>query len=73
MRVETRIQINSNLNLKKYLKEHSYWYKLLNRNPLLIKKMEEEMKNEYKLTPKDRIEKISNSISMISNILDVLK
>ena len=73
MRVETRIQINSNPNLKKYLKEHSYWYKLLNRNPLLIKKMEEEMKNEYKLTPKDRIEKISNSIGMISNILDVLK
>lgn len=73
MQVETRIFINNNPNLKKYLKEHSTWYKYLNRNPRFLKDMEEEMKKEYKLTPEDRIEKIGESINLVSSLLSVLK
>ncbi len=73
MQVETRLIINNNPNLKHYLKEHSYWYKHLNRNPIYLKKMEEEMKKEYKLTPSDRIEKLGESISFVSNLLSILK
>ena len=73
MQVETRIIINSNNNLKSYLKTHSYWYKNLNRNPILIQKMKEEMEKEYKITPQDKVEKFSQSINTISNILEVLK
>jgi len=73
MQVETRLIINSNPYLKQYLKEHSYWYKYLNRSPLYLKKMDEEMKKEYKLTPSDRIERISESINFVSSLLSVLK
>lgn len=73
MQVETRIIINNNPNLKRYLKEHSFWYKYLNRNPRYLKDMEEAMKKEYKLTTEDRIEKLGESINLVSSLLSVLK
>ena len=33
----------------------------------------EEMKKKYKLTPEDKIEKMYNSISMVSEFLKILK
>ena len=59
--------------IKRYLKENSYWYNYLNRNPIYLKAMEEEMKKKYKLTPEDKIEKMYNSISMVSEFLKILK
>ena len=44
MQVETRLKIKSNPNLYRYLRENSYWYKYLNRSPIYIKQLEEEMK-----------------------------
>ena len=38
-----------------------------------IKTVEEEMKKKYKLTPKDKIEKIGKKVEMISTFIDVLK
>lgn len=73
MQVQTRIIINNNLDLKRYLKEHSYWYKYLNRNPIYLKEMEEAMKKDYKLTTSDKIQKIGENISFVSNLLSVLK
>lgn len=59
--------------LYQYLREHSYWYKRLNRGRESLKDVEEEMKKQYKLTPQDKIEKLSRSIEMISTFVDVLK
>lgn len=73
MNIEVKMYINQNPNLKRYLSEHSYWYKYLNRDPKALKVMEEEMKKEYKLTTVDRLEKINKNISLIYNFLDVLK
>ena len=73
MQVNIRIYINNNPPLKRYLKEHSYWYKFLNRDPKYIKLMEEEMKKEYKLTAEDKIKKLGETVNMASNILNVLK
>ena len=73
MQVEARIAIQNNPNLKRYLKEHSLWYKYLNRSPKYLKQMEEVMKKEYKLTTEDRIEKIGESINLVSSLLSVLK
>ncbi len=60
-------------NLYQYLRENSYWYKYLNRDEKNLKLMEEEMKKKYKLTPEDKLEKISNRIQLISSFMDVLK
>ena len=73
MDIITQLEINSNPNLKKYLKTHSYWYKYLNRNPNYIKNMDNEMKKEYKLTTCDKIQKISADLNLLSNIIKILK
>ena len=73
MQVETRLKIKSNPNLYRYLRENSYWYKYLNRSPLSLKEMEEEMKEKYRLRPTDRLENVSNTIKMIESFLEVMR
>lgn len=73
MNLYTINYIKNNPLIYSYLRENSYWYKYLNRSPLYLKKVEAEAKKYYKQTTEDKIEKLSNSISLVSNILDVLK
>ncbi len=72
MLVQTQIYIHNHPNLYRYLRENSYWYKYLNRSPLFLKEVEEEMKNRYKLTTKDKMEKFSNRLDMIASVMDIL-
>lgn len=64
--------IKNNPLIHNYLREKSYWYKYLNRNSSNLKLLEQEMKKAYKLTAEDRIEKLSNSINIISSLFDAL-
>lgn len=73
MNIKTQIIVRSNPNIYRYLRENSYWYKTLNRNPESIKNLELEMKNKYKLTTEGRLEKLNNSMSLIRSFMDVLK
>ena len=49
------------------------WYKYLNRSPLYLKQLEEEMKEKYRLRSVDKIENISNSLKMIKSFLEVMR
>ena len=73
MNVEIQYRLRSNPNDIKYLREKSYWYKFLNRNKNYFKHFEEEMKKEYKLTSEDKINKMANSINMLSKFIDILQ
>ena len=73
MQVETLLKIKSNPNLYRYLRENSYWYKYLNRSPLFLKEMEEEMKEKYRLRPTDKLENVSNTIKMIESFLEIMR
>ena len=73
MQVETRLKIKSNPNLYRYLRENSYWYKYLNRSPIFLKRLEEEMKEKYRLRSVDKIENISNTMKMIQSFLEVMR
>ena len=73
MQVETRLKIKSNPNLYRYLRENSYWYKYLNRSPLFLRRLEEEMKEKYRLRSVDKIENISNSLNLIKSFLEVMR
>lgn len=73
MQVETRLKIKSNPNLYRYLRENSYWYKYLNRSPIFLRRLEEEMKKKYRLRPSDKIENISNSLNLIKSFLEVMR
>lgn len=73
MNVETQIKIRNNPYLYRYLRDNSAWYKALNRNPDMIKQMEIEMKNAYKLNLTDKIENIGQRIEMVRTFMDILK
>lgn len=64
--------INSNPYLRRYLNEHSYWYKELIRNPNSLKQMEKEMKETYKLTLIDKINNLNDKVELIRTFMDVL-
>ena len=66
-------RINSDINLKRFLRENSYWYKALNRNENVYIEFVNDMKVKYKLTTTDRINKTIDSIGMIQSFLEVLK
>ena len=73
MKIDVKLKIKQNPNNSKFLKENSYWYKYLNRNPNVMKELILEMKQKYKLTTSDKLERINNGISMINSFMDVLK
>ena len=66
-------KIDSDINLKRYLRENSNWYKLLNRDSRNFDCFVNEMKVRYKLTTEDKIHKMIDNIGMIQNFLEVLK
>ena len=65
-------RIKNNPNNLKFLRENSNYYKYLNRNSAFFKQFEEQMKEAYKLTPADRIKKISKGLDTFSKVMDVL-
>ncbi len=73
MNLETIFKINNNPMLHKYLKENSYWYKILNRNPKMLDKMTEDMKKAYKLTFEDKVEELNSKMNLIKGFMDAIK
>lgn len=73
MTLELQYQLKTNPNYIKFLREYSYWYKLLNRNPLYFKEFVEDMKDKYKLKPTDKLNKMLDNINMLQTFLDVLR
>ncbi len=73
MTVDAQFYIKNNPNIYRFLRENSYWYKYLNRDSNTMRELESEMKKKYKLTTKDKVEKLSNNLQMISQVLEALK
>lgn len=65
--------LNSNPLLKRYLREHSNYYKEIIRNPIFINELIILMKKEYHLTLPDKLDKIKDNISLVNTFMDVLK
>ena len=59
-----RNKLVSNSLYIKYLKEHSYWYKFLNRNSEYLTLFLKEVK--------DNIRSISKKVANLNKILDIL-
>lgn len=73
MNYEIQNKIHNDINLQRFIRENSYWYKELNRNSNSFPYFVEEMKVKYKLTTGDKINKIIDNINMFKSFLDVLK
>lgn len=72
MTLDLQFKIKNDPNLFRYLRENSYWYKELNRNPNSLRQMELEMRKRYKMTTVDKISNIKKSIDMVRTFMDVL-
>lgn len=73
MTIDTQIKINSDPRLKTFIRQYPNWYKSLNRNPLVYNEFVQDMKEKYKLTASDKLNKTLNSISMLQTFLEVLR
>lgn len=73
MTLELQFKIKNNPYYLRYLRENSSWYKILNRNPEMFKKFEEEVKDRYELRMSNRISKAIDTINMIQNVMSSLK
>ena len=73
MRFNTWMNTNNDPIQKEFLREYSYWYKYLNRSDKYYKEFINDMKQKYKLTTGDKINKIVEDINMFRTFLDVLK
>ena len=73
MNLENIVKIKNDAMIQKYIRENSYWYKLLNRNPNLMPYLVEEMKKNYKLTTADKINEISNKLDLVRAFVSAFK
>ena len=69
MTLDLQFKLKENENYLRYLRQHSYWYKILNRSPWEFKRFEEEVKKEYHLSKVDRLERAFNTFEMLEKIL----
>ena len=72
MILDIQFKIRNNKMYLDYLHTHSYWYKILNRNPEYFNNFIEKVKEEYHLRPIDRINKTIDTIDMVSTIISTL-
>ena len=73
MSFDIYMKINEDPVKKQFLRENSYWYKYLNRSNIYYKDFIKDMREKYKLTTFDRLNKISNDINMFKSFIEVLK
>lgn len=73
MTLDLQFKIKNNPYYQRYIRENSYWYKTLNRNPEVIKDFEEEVKIAYKLRPTDKISKALDTFELLQNVISTLK
>ena len=71
MDINTQYKLKSDNNYIRYIRENSNWYKYLNRNPIYFNEFEKEMRVRYKMTSKDKLERLTQNIDKISQIIDI--
>ena len=73
MQLDVQYRLSQDELAHTFLREHSYWYKYLNRHSTSYKDFITDMKTKYKLTPTDKINKMMDNINLEKSFLDVLK
>jgi site-specific recombinase len=65
-------QIQSNLKMYEYLKQNSYYFKLLDQGRINYATFVRDMKEKYKERITDKIDDAMDKINLVSSVLDVL-
>lgn len=73
MNIKIQFMLDNDLMLKRFLQEHSAYYKNIIRNPRFINEIITLMKKEYHLTLPDKLDRFKNNIMLVNTFMDVLK
>lgn len=73
MTLDIQFKIKNNPYYQRYIRENSYWYKTLNRDPLQFKRFEEEVKERYHLRPTDKINRMLETVEMLQTLMSSFK
>lgn len=73
MVLDIQFKLKSNPKYIQFIRENSYWYKILNRNPHMFSEFESKVREYYKLRLSDRLTKTLSTIEMIQNVISSLK
>ena len=71
MSIECQMYLNKNQTLKKFLHENPRYYKILNRDPSFIYELDKVMREKYKLTLPDKLDRFKNKLDMFSTFIDI--
>ena len=72
MNIRIQYALRNNPFLRKFLRENSFYYKELIRNPNFINELNNLMKKEYKLNLPAKLDKIKEDISMLNTVMNIL-
>ena len=70
MNLEIQFKIKQNPYYISYLRSHSYWYKILSREPMKLKEFENNAKQFYKLRKSDKLSKTLEYIEIFQSIME---
>ena len=73
MVLELQFKIKNNPHYQRYIRENSYWYKILNRNPSRFKEFEEKVKERYHLRPTDKINQMLETFEILQTMMSSFK
>jgi hypothetical protein len=73
MRRDVRDYIDSNNQLKKFIREQPSWYRKLTRNPHELQLMEIASLHYYQKTLPHKIDKFSNGVQMASMMMSMFQ
>lgn len=73
MILDIQFRLKNNPRYLEYIRNHSYWYKILNRDPSMFGAFEEKVREDYKLRTSDKISKALSTIELVQNIVSSLK
>jgi hypothetical protein len=73
MRLDIQYKIKSNPDYQRFIRENSVWYKILLRNPQMMSEFINEVKTAYKLHATDKIERMVDTVSFVSSVLNAIK
>lgn len=65
-------KLSENKEYYNYLKENSFWIKILKRNPSMYTNFVKYVKGKYRLRATDRLNNALETTEMITNVLSVI-
>ncbi|WP_243386695.1 YlbE-like family protein [Bacillus kexueae] len=72
MRQELYNYIQSNQDLRRFIREQPHWYRKLTRDPKQIENMQIEMMNYYQKTIPHRVSGFSQSLQLVEMMIGMM-